>query len=160
MSDNPQQTQPSLHFSVGFEDGSIFVLPQGWSDAFIVKFGSKPAQFHAVEQQLRFIAGKYYEHQAFPSKFDGIMFGNEPEGYDPDSDSRYDFDEYYLESWGEGFRDFGNTSNPPSLADIGEGVMYQVLRTLLMQAAIKSMGSEIAIMTPEDFLSGKGQPEP
>ncbi|MGH2536017.1 MAG: hypothetical protein ACRDHL_01335, partial [Candidatus Promineifilaceae bacterium] len=72
-------------FSLSFADGSRFVLAEEWEEVFVAYYGADPAAYAPLAERLRTVAGKYNEHQAWPSKFDGA--GLETKGQDI---SRYD----------------------------------------------------------------------
>lgn len=144
-------------FSIAFEDGSQFVLPPAWEDVFQKYFGKDPVFYPWVEQQIRFIAKKYFEHQAWPSKFDGLCLSEE----ELKDDKKFDDLRYYTEGWDERklfFNDEETKPNKtPSLADIAHDVLYQAMRVGLMQKTLDDYAKEkgtkpIRVVTPEDFL--------
>jgi hypothetical protein len=155
-----EKNQPrQITFTIIMDDGSIFNVPPAWNDLLYIKYGDDAQQLTMLKKNLTYITKKYYRHCAWPSKFDGLIFGDPPEGYDPDSLSRYDYDEYYGEQWGEAQIGISKT-NPPSMSQIAEAVLYQSLRVLIMQQALKGMGSNIQVITLDDIESGRNLPEP
>jgi hypothetical protein len=158
MSDNSQHRHQAV-FTVELQDGSVFRLPARWERVFYVKFGNNPQRLRELEERLRFVTSKYYEHRAWPSKFDGLFFDDPPEGCDPDNFSRYDYDQYYGENWGERAAT-ALESNPPTMAQVAEAAMYQSLRILLMRQAFKDLGSDVQVLTLDDLASERYLPEP
>ena len=156
MTEDAGLNQSTLKFSLRFIDGSVFNLPDGWQEAFIIRLGETNKQILAVKKRMRYVTGKYYEHRAWPSKFDGLS--PLPEGYNNNDDSRYECDDFYLEKWGEG-RYAGlilddPVTNPPAMAKIAEQLMYQVLRITLMQQALRDAGSNTRVISLDDLTSG------
>ena len=98
---------------------------------------------------MRFVVGKYAEHRAMPSKFDGI-------GVEETGDAEYDDPNYYFDLWDEPFRG-EPLAEPPGLSQIAEEVLYQSLRSVLMQKALDGYATEhgtkpIRVVTPEELL--------
>jgi hypothetical protein len=62
----------TLLFDVSFADGSCFILPEAWKAVFVDYYGADSARYPLLAAQLRYVVGKYIEHRAWPSKFDGI----------------------------------------------------------------------------------------
>lgn len=154
-------TQQPL-FTLTFGDQSTFALPEQWSDVFAEYFGDNPENYARVEVRLRFIVGKYAEHRAFPSKFDGI-------GLDDESDRKYDNPDFYFESWDESralkAAGIEKPMREPTLAEIAEAAMYQTLRLGLMQKALNQMAKAKGqpaprVLTPEQFLSEMNRKAP
>ncbi len=130
-------TRPPL-LTVDFPDGSRFSLPQEWEDIFVDAFGHNPDIHGPVAERLRFVTGKYVEHRAWPTKFDGIGF---PEGRVRDEwlDDR-DFYWERWEEWGDEGRRWGDrVIREPTWADVADGVMYKFLRPGILQKALQTM---------------------
>jgi hypothetical protein len=131
-----ESRQPVL--TLDFEDGSRFELPKDWEDAFHDRFGLNPQVIPQVGDRVRFIAGKYIAHEAWPSKYDkGLL---DPDGMIEDED--LDNPRFYKEhwrSWGAEGKKWGAIrgkevlTNPPSQADVAAGVVYKFLRVSLLQ---------------------------
>lgn len=145
-------------FSLSFADGSHFVLPEEWEEVFVATYGADPAAYPPLAERLRYIVGKYIEHRAWPSKFDGL--GLETES--PDI-GRYDDPDFYFEHWDdlarEGFAWDGRPlSVPPTWTEVAEAVLYFSMRAGLLQQALdrlaKEQGKEAPqVVTPEQFLA-------
>src|SRR5712692_4514290 len=119
-----------MRYDFLFEDGSLFSVPEPWRDIYRQRFDAvDPAEF---EERLHFVVGKYREHRATPSKFDGI-------GCKEEGDAKYDDPAYYFEFWEES-REY--RSEPPSMSEIAEGVLYQVMRSGIMQKALDDYAAE------------------
>src|SRR5712692_1878639 len=86
------QSPPPL-FRLEFEDGSLFELPKEWEDVFVDYCGQNPKLYARLAERVRFVLGKYIEHRAWPSKFDGIGM----EGVE--GDTKFDEDDFYWERW-------------------------------------------------------------
>jgi len=137
----------AMKYAFLFEDGSFFSVPTGWREVYARYFGTvDPVEFEA---RLRFVVGKYRAHRAMPSKFDGI--GCEEEG-----DANYDDHEYYFERWddpaSEEYR-----GEPPSMAEAAEQVLYQSIRSGLMQQALDDYAADhgtkpVRVLTPDELL--------
>jgi hypothetical protein len=130
-----------------FEDGSLLSVPAAWRNVYERRYRDMPSG--EVDARLRFVAGKYFEHRAMPSKFDGI-------GVEATGDDRYDDPAYYVDLWDEPFRGEPLTE-PPSMSQIAEEVLYQSIRSGLMQEALDDYAAEhgtkpIRVVTPEELL--------
>ncbi len=142
-------------FSMDFSDGSRLDLPTEWEDVFVDYFGEGEKGHALLAERIRFIVGKYVEHRAWPSKFDGIAME------DARDDSQYDDSEYYFESWDE-WGDAGRawarrTLHHPTNADIAEALLYQAMRGGIMQKALNEMAKKdgrrpTRVVTPKQFL--------
>ena len=134
-------------FTIVFEDGSLFSLPKGWTEAFIEKFGTE--NHDEIIEKIRVITSKYREHNAWPCKFDGI-------GCEDENDSKYDNPDFYWEHWTDwhsgnehGMR--GKKINiPPSWAETAEALVYQILRVTLMSQALRPYGGRV--VTTDELL--------
>lgn len=156
-------------FEVEFEDGSKYTLPKDHEGVFVDHFGHNPKGYISVAERLKFVTSKYAEHQAWPSKMDGINHAcafdyDEPykiEGNEGNSDIKYNNPDYYWEHW----RDWGDEGkawrrdrldiripNPPELADIAEAVLYQNMRGSFIEKAARETGCSLRVMSPEKFL--------
>jgi len=130
-----------------FEGGSLLSVPEPWRDVYGRYLGAvDPAEF---EQRLRFVVGKYREHRAIPTKFDGI-------GCKEEGDAKYDDPAYYFELWEES-REYRNES--PRMSEIAEGVLYQDMRSGIMQKTLDDYAAEhgtmpVRVVTPEELLQG------
>jgi hypothetical protein len=148
--------RPAL-IEVSFPDGSRFSLPREWEDIVVDAFGHNPDVYGAVAERLRFVTGKYVEHRAWPTKFDGIIF---TEG--PTRDEWLDDPDFYWEhweEWGDEGRQWGNrVIREPTWADVADGVMYKFLRPGILQKALQAMAEERGVpaprvVSPERFLT-------
>ncbi len=146
--------QSNSLFSVTFQDGSTFTLPKEWEDVFADYYGQNAASYTALADRLRFVVGKYVAHRAWPSKFDGF-------GIEAEDDGRYDDPDFYFEhwdEWGDRGRDWGDrTIGTPTWADLAEAVIYQSMRSGIMQKALDTYAKETGtkaprVMTPEQLL--------
>ena len=108
-------------------------------------------------ERVRFVTGKYIEHCAWPSKFDGITFGEE----ELEGDRRFDDPDFYWEhwdDWGEAGRRWGDsTIHTPTSAEVAEAVLYQSMRLGILQKAFNEIAKKdgtkpIRVLTPEKFL--------
>ena len=159
-------------FAVSFEDGSSFVLPTDWEDVFVSYFGADRRKYGDLADRLRFVVGKYLEHRAWPSKFDGIALEDE----DALGDSKYDSPDFYAESWEDHWAKVSRlssvpgaaetpkdtklhlrTSRPPTWAEIAEDVLYQHMRPGILQKALdeysrREGGKAPRVVTPEQLL--------
>lgn len=148
----PEPTRRPV-LAVAFPDGSRFVLPEVWEDVFADTFGFNPDILPEVETRLRFLVAKYEDHQAWPSKFDGIGMDDESE-----DDLRYDVSDFYWEHWDDERHIW--TDRPvgtPTSAAIAEAVLYQSMRGGLMQKALQTLAEETGrpaprVVTPEQLL--------
>jgi hypothetical protein len=144
-------------FSLSFADGSHFVLPDAWEQVFIAYYGADPAAYPALAEQLVYVVGKYIEHRAWPSKFDGIC--TETEGEDI---NQYDDPNFYFEHWDDLdteklMRGGRPLSVSPTWAEVAEAVLYQSMRAGLLQQALNTLANEQGmeaprVVTPERFL--------
>ena len=144
------------------EDKSEFILSEEWEDVFVDYFGPNPEVYPTVAQRIRFVAGKYVEHKAWPSKFDGLQYtGDEDEGKPSVGDEKYDDPEFYWEhwdNWTEEDRMWGFGENlrrlevPPKCAEVAEAVLYQGMRGGLLQKVLQQMGAKTQVVTPKQFL--------
>lgn len=123
----------TIAFSVEFEDNTTFELPTDWQDVFVDEYGFNQRRYPEVADELRVVTGKYYEHRAWPSKFDG------QHGRD------YDADNFYTHRWDD--EASYDSRNPPGMAEIARAVMYLDLRALLMQKNLQELGSHGLVMT-------------
>jgi hypothetical protein len=148
------QSPPPL-FRLEFEDGSLFELPNEWEDVFVDSYGQNPKVYARLAERVRFVLGKYIEHQAWPSKFDGIDM-EEGEG-----DTKFDEDDFYWErwvDWGEAGREWdGRKILKPTWAEIAEAMLYQSMRRGILQEALDEMATkegqkQARVVTPEEFL--------
>jgi hypothetical protein len=143
-------------FSLVFDDGSLFTLPTEWEQVFIAYFGHGSEAHQQIAERLRFVVEKYRGHRAWPSKFDGMLQA------DRDDDSKYDDPTFYAECWDDwkierrkwGIR---TITNPPTKAEICDAVLYQHMRSGLMQQVLNRMAEEKGIVpprviTPKQFL--------
>ena len=157
MSSKTNQTKTAKPlFSVSFADGSRFILPEKWEDVFVDYYGANPAEHVALAERLQFVTSKYIEHRAWPSKFDGIGLEEESE-----IGSIYDNPDYYWEYWDD-WQDGSRTweekiITTPTWAEVAEAVLYQTIRSGLMQKALnelaKKEGSKAPrVVTSEEFL--------
>jgi hypothetical protein len=130
-----------------FEDGSLLSVPAAWRDVYERRFAATPPK--QLEARLRFVVGKYIEHRAMPSKFDGI-------GVEEAGDAKYDDPAYYFDLWDDPL--WGSPlAETPSMSQIAEEVLYQRLRSGLMQKALDQYAAEhgtkpIRVVTPEELL--------
>lgn len=146
-------------FELELEDGTKFVLPEKWEDVFVDYFGEGENGHAVLAERLKFLVGKYVAHRAFPSKFDGIGMDEEQ------SDRQYDDPDFYFESWdewGAEWRKWGDhVIQHPTHADIAEGLLYQGMRSGLMQKALEEMtpkGKRVPrVITPKQFLEELGE---
>lgn len=70
-----------MRYEFLFDDGSLFVVPAPWREVYERYFGATdPAE---LEARLRFVVGKYMEHEAVPTKFDGIGVSAEADAATP-----------------------------------------------------------------------------
>lgn len=146
--------------SVRFKDRSTFVLPKDWEDVFVDYYGPNPRFYLKVAKRLRFVTGKYIEHEAWPHKLDGLgqlLDRGDEEGDILDTD--YDEPSFYSELWSEWPEagiDFGiprrKITNPPKWADVAEAAMYQSMRGGLLQKALQRLGSKTQVIGPKRFL--------
>ncbi len=140
-----------MRYEFLFDDGSLFVVPAPWREVYERYFGAAdPAE---LEARLRFVVGKYVEHRAIPSKFDGIAVTAE-------DDARYDDPAYYAESWDDQ-HEWERTERVPTMARIVEGVLYYAMRVGLLQKMANDYAAEhgtkpIRVMTVEQLLEGEG----
>lgn len=112
-----------MRYEFLFDDGSLFVVPATWRGVYERYFGAlDPAEFEA---RLRFVVGKYVEHRAIPSKFDGIGIADE-------GDAKYDDPAFYAEAWDEPMWAEA-ARRAPTMASVAEGVLYQAMRVGLFQ---------------------------
>lgn len=147
-----------LFFSVTFPDGSVFNLPREWEDVFVDYYGQNPETYPQVTERLRFVVGKYIEHRAWPTKFDGLQFTGEEE--EELGDEKYNDPEYYWkhwENWGEAGMEWGDRGSrriikEPTQADVAEAVIYYSIRGGLLQKALQQMGAKTRVITPRRFL--------
>lgn len=144
-------------FVVSFEDGSRFVLPADWEDVFVSYFGSDTSGYADIAGRLRFVVGKYLEHRAWPSKFDGIAIEDEEAA----GDSKYDSPGFYGESWiewGEEGHAWGDqVIHTPTWAQVAEALLYQHMRSGILQKALdehakREGGKAPRVVTPEQLL--------
>ncbi|HET7701486.1 MAG TPA: hypothetical protein VFM06_11545 [Candidatus Limnocylindria bacterium] len=121
-----------MRYEFLFDDGSLFVIPATWREVYERYFGAlDPAAFEA---RLRLVVGKYVEHRAFPSKFDGI-------GIAEAGDARYDDPNFYAEDWDEPM--WGEArERAPTMASVAEGVLYQAMRVGLLQKVADDYAAE------------------
>lgn len=136
-----------MRYEFLFDDGSIFVVPAEWREVYDKYFGAAdPAE---VEARLRFVVSKYMEHEAFPTKFDGI-------GVAAEGDARYDDPAYYFETWDDA-DEWERRDRPPTMAAVAEAVLYQAIRVGLMQQAANDYAAAhgttpIRVLTPDQLL--------
>lgn len=133
-----------IDFRIPFPDGSVFVLPKRWEDVFVDTFGFEPARYPEVNERVTFVTGKHVAHRAFPAKggLDGI-YRQGKIGWDvEDTDDALDDPDFYMEHWddwgpeGRALED-RRITNPPTHAQIAEGVMYQLLRGGILQKRLQ-----------------------
>jgi hypothetical protein len=102
---------------------------------------------------LKFLVDKYAEHQAWPSKFDGI-------GMEELGDEKLDDPGFYTEhwdEWGAEGKAWGKRKiQHPTLADLAEAVLYQEMRLGILQEALNKLAKKSGqpaprVMTPEEF---------
>ncbi|MFN2638160.1 MAG: hypothetical protein ABR585_14165 [Gemmatimonadaceae bacterium] len=136
-------------------------LPAVWEDVFLQYFGTDPVEYKSIADWLVFVTKKYMEHEAFPSKFDGLAWMDDGRPIDA---AAYDDPDFYWEKWDtwenrqkEWRRGSGTISIPPTWADVAEGVMYQAMRSGLLQAALQQMGAKTRVVSPEKFLKEVGE---
>jgi len=129
-----------MTYDFDFADGSHLSIPEPWRPAYDQRLRDvDPAGFAA---RLRFLTEKYVEHHATPSKFDGL-------GMVAEDDTRFDDPGFYFEPWDE--------PTPPTMAQVAEEVVYQIIRLALMQHVVdeearRSGRPAIRVLTPEEFL--------
>jgi hypothetical protein len=154
MTNVPDPRRPPM-FALSLPDDSEFELPVEWEDVFVDYFGPNPAFHPQVAERLVYVTGKYVEHRAWPSKFDGI-------GFEIESDLRYDDPDFYWEHWDEweeaGLQ-WGNRTIhvPPNWAEVAEAVLYQQMRPGILQKILQQMAEETGrpaprVVTPEQLL--------
>lgn len=135
-----------------FEDGSLFVVPVPWRDVYEMYFGAAdPAE---LEARLRFVVGKYMEHRAIPTKFDGI-------GVTEEGEARYDDPAYYAERWDDP-HSRERLDEPPTMATVAKAVLYQAMRVGLLQKMANDYAAEhgtkpIRVLTAEQMLAELGE---
>lgn len=113
----------SMRYEFLFDDGSLFVVPSAWHEVYERYFGAvDPAEFEA---RLRFVVGKYKQHRATPSKFDGI-------GVAEHGDAKYDDPAFYAEGWDDAIALEG-IRPAPTMASLAEGVLCNAMRVGLLQ---------------------------
>lgn len=141
-----------MRYEFLFADGSLFVVPAPWREVYERYFGATdPAE---LEARLRFVVGKYMEHEATPSKFDGI-------GVTADGDARYDDPAYYAATWDD--QDgWERTERRPTMASVAEGVLYYAMRVGLLQKMADDYAAAhgtkpIRVVTVEQLLEESGQ---
>jgi len=138
-------------FIVPFDDGSVFELPEEWEPVFVDYFGPNPESYKAVEVRLRFITGKYMEHKAWPSKFDGI-------GVEISGDEKYDEPNFYWETW-EDSLDYRQewSGRAPTWSEVAEAVLYQQMRPGILQKVLQDYAEKTGkpaprVVTPRELL--------
>jgi hypothetical protein len=121
-----------MRYEFLFDDGSLFVIPAAWREVYERYFGAlDPAE---LEARLRFVVGKYVEHRAIPSKFDGI-------GVAEEGDAKYDDPAFYAEGWDEPmWAEAGERA--PTMASVAEAVLYQAMRVGLLQKMADDYAAE------------------
>lgn len=133
-------------------------MPKEWEKAFDARLA--PLGHAVVEERLRFLVGKYWEHGATPSKFDGLACdaftpnGKYKNPHTHEGDDCYDCDAYYGE----------DGSPDTTLAELAEGVIYQQLRTTLMQQIFDEYAAAhgtkpVRVITPDQLLEELGPPD-
>lgn len=136
-----------MRYEFHFDDGSLFVVPAPWREVYERYFGAlDPAEFEA---RLRFLVGKYVEHRANPSKFDGI-------GISEETDTKYDDPAFYAEGWDDAVA-LESVRTAPTMASLAEGVLYQAMRVGLLQKMADDYAAEhgtkpIRVITLDELL--------
>ena len=121
-----------MRYEFLFDDGSLFVVPAPWREVYERSFGAIDPD--AFEERLRFVVGKYREHGAMPSKFDGI-------GVTTDGDAKYDDPAYYADGWDDDAHLDGAAATP-TMASVAEGVLYYAMRVGLLQKVVDDYAAE------------------
>ncbi len=139
-------------FQVAFDDGSEYKLPQGLEAALADYAGQNPKILPALAGRTKFLASKYFEHCAWPCKFDGIGMGKE--GYKMNDHAQLDNPGFYYLKWHEvvveddaPWKDDGSTTwreftIPPKKSDIAEALFYIAMRPLLLQTILQANAPE------------------
>ena len=135
-----------MRYEFLFDDGSLLVVPAPWREVYERYFGAlDPAEF---ETRLRFVVGKYMEHKATPSKFDGI-------GVTEEGDAKYDDPAFYAEGWDDAI-DLDDVRQSPTMASLAEALLYQAMRVGLLQKMADDYAAEhgtkpIRVITPDEL---------
>ncbi len=141
-------------FRVKFRDDSAFELLPEWESIFIDYYGRDTGRHARLAERLKFLVDKYAEHQAWPSKFDGI-------GIEEAGDEHFDDPDFYFEHWDEWGTEgkiWGKRKiQHPTLADLAEAALYQEMRSGILQKALNKLAEKSgqpapSVMTPEQFL--------
>lgn len=139
-----------------FEDGSRFAVPEDWREVYERRL--KRVDAAEFEARLRFLIGKYLEHRATPSTYDGMVCPIE-------GDARFDDQRFYFDTWDNPWNEGSfRAEAPPSVAAMAERVLYHILRPELLQQALDRLSAERSqtpprVMTAEEFVREFGQEE-
>ncbi len=127
-SNNPEKSL----FHVDFPDESLFILPKEWEGVFVDYFGPNPNNYAIISDRLNLISGKYREHNAFPSKADGMAVKDKSMG-------RYDDPKYYV---GDPVLDdpkYAKHLSKHTLAEIAKQILYIAIKPGLVQKTMQEV---------------------